>query len=1131
MNKNCLGKLHYILAIMLFFFISASVQAQGFYNTTNWKFSNPKQFGFTIFDVDFFDNTNVIAVGADGGIAKSTDGGTNWTYGPFTYVNPAGLTTKATLYDVHYITANIAYAVGTGGCMAKTIDGGVTWSLVNTPLFANSKNINTCWFLNENTGYIGGQFNTLDSIPKLYFTNNGGATWDSLNAPLGGKTRVGYINNPNLPPLIWDVTAKGKEIYRIEFANPTTGYIIGGGTSLFPRFPAANSTTCLPTGGTSSTGSQNAPLVWKFDNGVLTDYSLSKERLGYSGINTNTITCTTTFGNITPQTQTYRAMSIIDPTTIVIMSFNNNVVVKIKTGATDFTQNIATGLMENGKYEILNYPFPPTQGPNAGPPIPNPQVLIASNPYVIKKAGNGKLFATSGSSNFAPANRMWTSVDTGRNWVEERNIPTGRTYSTFTNWAIDIAPGGKFIAMGQNGVVSDSLPGGTWNSTYISNPTAVAHLSTQFADCNNGIMAGSSSITVTEDGGATWQNKARADFAASNYSINGMAYPTTSKAYFAVSNGIVYFSSDKGTTLDPVYSNFNFQMNGVAAVGNDSVWAVGYSQFSVPSASRTSSVFRSFNNGATWDVIGGFPLGTTAPNLSKIAFPSRQVGYIAGSRNAVYKTTDAGATWTRISPFPSLNEGPTGFPNAFITYQEVVALDDNTVFLIGNMFTNTGVKRVYKTTDGGTTWTDITGNIPALLPVGNLIGLTMHDANNGYVTAGSVLFKTTDGGTNWTMDIAPTNSLFETMGFAPRTVPAGIAMVNRKLFISGIAAPTANGSIMEYGNPANIAVNSTETVVNASCTNLTGGSITVNATGAIAPYTFSINGGAFQSSNTFTGLTQGPKTIVVKDAFCGIITKTINVGFNDNLVLTTNNDTLVCAGAPVQMLASTNGTGTTYAWSPAGGLSATNISNPVATVNNSAAFTVNASLNGCVRTKTVNVNIKPNPVISAGPDKTIVDGDEVTLEGSGTATPSSIAWTPNSTLAGANTYTPVAKPNTTTTYTLTVRDNNNCTSTDNMVVNVIPYCLKVMNAFTPNGDGQNDTWIVTNNGGTCTRQVYATVFNRYGNIVFKDDNYQNKWDGTYKGKPVADGTYYYMITYRLINGASITLKGDVTILR
>ncbi len=114
---------------------------------------------------------------------------------------------------------------------------------------------------------------------------------------------------------------------------------------------------------------------------------------------------------------------------------------------------------------------------------------------------------------------------------------------------------------------------------------------------------------------------------------------------------------------------------------------------------------------------------------------------------------------------------------------------------------------------------------------------------------------------------------------------------------------------------------------------------------------------------------------------------------------------------------------------------------------------------------------------------------------------------------------------------MTVVDANGCTSTDNALVTVLPYCLKVMDAFTPNGDGQNDRWIVTNNGGSCTKQVFATVFNRYGNVVYKNENYQNNWDGTYSGKPVPDGTYYYVITYRLINGNNVVLKGDVTILR
>lgn len=1124
MRKSLLSQ-RFLLKVALLLVLASNANqamAQGQYNTTNWKFSNPKQFGFTIFDVDFFDNSNVLAVGGDGGIAKSTDGGANWTYGPFTYVNAAGLRTKASLTDVHFVSANVAYAVGTGGCMAKTTDGGLTWNFVQTPLFINNKNINTCWFLNENRGYIAGQYNTIDSIPKLYFTNNGGATWDSLNAPIGGKTVVGYINNPNLPPLAWNIDAKDKEIWRIQFIDDNTGYITGGGSGLFPRFPSAVAATCLPSGTTTTTGSNNAALVWKFKNGTLTDYSLSKERLGYTGINTNTITCTTTFGSITPQSQQYRAFNIINDSTIVLMSFNNNVVVKVKTGVNDSTLNPnLPGVYEKGKYEVLNFPFPPTQGPNAGSPIPATQVLLASNPYMIKRAANGKLFAT---GNFA---NLWTSVDTGRNWIQEKSLPQGRNYSNNGMWALDIAPNGKFLAMGTNGAVADSSAGGTWNSTYNTVPFSAAHTDAKFVDCNNGILAGSSSITVTEDGGNTWIDKARPDFAASFYSINGMAYPRLNKTYFGVSNGVIYVSTDKGTTLDPSHSNFNFQMNGVDAIGPDTVWVTGYSQFSVPAANRTNSIFRSYNGGNTWTEIGGFPIGSTSPNLSKISFASRSVGYIAGTRNGIYKTIDGGSTWTSINPFPSLNEGPTGFPNAFISYTEIQALDDNTVFAIGNMFTSTGVKRVYKSTNGGSSWTDITGNIPALLPVGNLIGMLWSDANNGYVTAGSALFKTTDGGASWTMDLAPINQLFETMAFAPRFVPPAIPFQNRKLFVSGLTVQ-ASANIMEYGNPLNINVNATQVVTNATCTNTNGGAIAVTASGGIAPYSYSLNGNAFQATGNFTGLAQGNYTLVVKDSYCGTLTKTVTVGFTDNLTVTVSPaDTLVCAGAPVQLVATS--AATTYSWSNAAGLSNANISNPVATVNSNTTYTVTATLNTCVKTATVNIGIKPNPVVSAGPDKTIVEGASVQLDGSA-ANVTSILWSPAATLTNPNSLTPIAQPVTTTTYTMTVGNSDGCTSTDEVVITVIPYCIKVMNAFTPNGDGINDLWRVTD-GNACTNQVNVKVFNRYGAVVYENANYENNWDGKYKGKPVPDGTYYFVVQYRLISGKTVFAKGDVTILR
>ena len=71
--------------------------------------------------------------------------------------------------------------------------------------------------------------------------------------------------------------------------------------------------------------------------------------------------------------------------------------------------------------------------------------------------------------------------------------------------------------------------------------------------------------------------------------------------------------------------------------------------------------------------------------------------------------------------------------------------------------------------------------------------------------------------------------------------------------------------------------------------------------------------------------------------------------------------------------------------------------------------------------------------------------------------------------------TPVVKPDTTTTYLMTVTDANGCVSADNALVTVLPYCLKVMDAFTPNGDGMNDRWIVTNNGGSVRKQVFARI--------------------------------------------------------
>ena len=1131
MKKSCLGKLLHYLPVIIFFLSSLLASGQqSFYNVKNWRYSNPRQFGFTVTDIDFVNDTRGVAVGASGGIAYTNDGGTTWNYANFSFIDRTGIQSSTSFNDVHFASANVVYAVGSSGAMAKSTDGGVNWSFVKTTFYNTGRNINAVWFLDDNKGYIGGQWNAIDSIPRLYVTNNGGATWDSLVSPIGGKSKVGYVNNVNLAPLVWDITPKAKEITRIEFLNATTGYITGttasGGGNYFPPHPAVNTTTCLPNGSNTSSSAGDASLVWKFSNGTLTDYSISKERLGYNGIYNAAPNCSYRFASNTIHTQTYRAMNIINDSTLLLISFNNNIVIRVNTGKNDSTLNInVPGVYEKGKYTLLNAPTPPLNNSGSlGTPIPATNAVFGfSNPTNILRASNGKLFTPVQSPVINPVNRLWTSTNNGVTWVEERWLPTGRNYSQYGGTAIDILPSGKFVVAGQNGVVSDSIPGGRWSSTYAADAVGSFN-KIDFADCNNGMAAGSAFIAITNNAGKTWTEYLRSDFQALNISINAGTYVPNnpSTAYFATSTGTIYKSTNINTpaaVMDPMYANPLDQVWDVATVGPDSVWACGYSGFSVPTANRVPKVYRSFNGGLTWTVNSNFGVGSLFQNFRHIEFPTRSIGYVAGTRDTIWKTTDAGVTWNKLPlPFPGVTPQ--------ITYNDMFALDANTIFLVGNGFPR---KVIIRSLDGGATWQDITGNALAIFPVGNFNSVVFHDANNGYVGCAGGFLVTNNGGVTWRIDFPASGSNQVSMAFAPKKVPAGISFANRKLF----TVTAFNNNILEYGDRANVDVNSTEVIGNATCTNLSGGSVTVSATGGLAPYTYSVDGGSFQASNVLTGLTQGAHTVTIKDAFCGTTTKTVNIGFSDNLVVNTVPaiDTLVCSGAPVPLLASTNGTGASYTWVPIGGLSAINIANPVATLNQDRLYTVTATLNGCIRSKSVNIRVKPNPTISAGPDKTVVEGDAVTFEGSGPAGTQLIAWSPATGMTGANTYTPSVKPNATATYTMTVRDNSSCTSSDNVVITVLPYCLKVMDAFTPNGDGQNDTWVVTNNGGSCTKQVYVTVFNRYGNIVYKDDNYANKWDGRYDGKPVADGTYYYVITYRLINGASVTVKGDVTILR
>ncbi len=104
----------------------------------------------------------------------------------------------------------------------------------------------------------------------------------------------------------------------------------------------------------------------------------------------------------------------------------------------------------------------------------------------------------------------------------------------------------------------------------------------------------------------------------------------------------------------------------------------------------------------------------------------------------------------------------------------------------------------------------------------------------------------------------------------------------------------------------------------------------------------------------------------------------------------------------------------------------------------------------------------------------------------------------------------------------------NCTVSSGVTEINVLKSFKVPNAFTPNGDGFNDTWNIE--GLETYRNSVMNVYNRWGQLVYSNHgSYTEAWDGRRNGKDLPIGTYYYVIT--LNQDGKENVSGDVTIVR
>ncbi|MEO6849007.1 MAG: gliding motility-associated C-terminal domain-containing protein, partial [Mucilaginibacter sp.] len=250
------------------------------------------------------------------------------------------------------------------------------------------------------------------------------------------------------------------------------------------------------------------------------------------------------------------------------------------------------------------------------------------------------------------------------------------------------------------------------------------------------------------------------------------------------------------------------------------------------------------------------------------------------------------------------------------------------------------------------------------------------------------------------------------------------------------------------------------------------------------------------------------------------------ITINDNPVITISQIKSICQdAASVKIIENKNGFSGTGVFSGSG-VSSSGLFNPaiagpgVATINY-----IFKAQNGCDYTTSQQISVFPTPKVSAGDDITVLEGGQVTIKATASGDGLTYQWLPSTGLDQSNVLNPVASPTEDTNYKLIVTSAAGCSAAAEVFVHVLKYPV-IPNAFTPNGDGTNDTWDIKYLNSYPNNTV--EIYNRYGEKLYSSIGYAVPWDGRYKGADLPVGTYYYIINPK--NGRKI-ITGSVTIIR
>lgn len=367
---------------------------------------------------------------------------------------------------------------------------------------------------------------------------------------------------------------------------------------------------------------------------------------------------------------------------------------------------------------------------------------------------------------------------------------------------------------------------------------------------------------------------------------------------------------------------------------------------------------------------------------------------------------------------------------------------------------------------------------------------------------------------------------------------SNMAAGNYRITVTDVNSCSAEGDIT-INQPLEISI--TAQSLAPTCPDSPTGTINANATGGTTPYMFDlIYNNSLVGSNAagdFDNLNGGDYIIHLTDA--NLCEHSANLSLltpnPDEFILTT--DSTSCYGSSYSdgavHITAVSVFNQPYQYSIDGGApqfggdfyNTTAGTHIITTTNNS----------GCVTEQSIVVPEPAEGIITITPgDSTIQLGSDIQL---GTSfapyTSSAIVsynWSAAQGLSCTDCANPVATPyDNNSEYTLAVVYNKGCVAVSSVKVSVEGHPpVFTPNAFSPNGDGNNDVFLVY---GEAIKKVELKIFNRWGELIFESNNQFSGWDGTYKGELQNPGVYTFIAAVTYLDGKKTDKNGSLTLVR